>query len=531
MQVDNAGTAPPPGGDSGAGGGGTASSDAMQVDGLPVFNMDTRGRGAATAGSAAAEGAFGGAPFAFPMHGMAQMRMPADFPMGGAPGGGTVDMAGMVLQVDMTGDGGQPSGVQTTGFSNMSEMLAGLLNAPPRGASGPQTGGGGRAVADTTPAAARGNTPPAEAPAGDTTTPAAAHASPVRHVQSPQDLQQAMSTLAMNLSRDLDRQRSRALSDEERQSETEQLSLQYLQQVPELMRNVAPRATASIQSLLENLGHPSPSVSGAGEAAAGDRATSPVALPSPPPPAARATVSSPPLDAAPAEGAPETAASAPSPAPVAAAEKGASPAGPEKDAAAGRSSAEATGAQATTSAGNAAEKRSPKGLARGLKRRPADSKASGSKGASASMPAARPTAGAPTPPSDSLMAMMSAVANSGAASTAGPRAPPAAASAAAAPAGGDGLAGLMQSMMPMMNNMLGGRGPSAGSARSGPGAQPPRQLSEVLKDVLGPNEGQAWAATVRKDRKAMAQQKKVAAHSAAYTAGAPPRSEGGGGLF
>jgi hypothetical protein len=571
----------------------------MQVDGLPIFNDDTR----SSSGQRRAESALfrGAVPIGFPVTGtgMARMQMPPQFAMMRGAGGG-MDMSGMVVQVEMSGEDGTPASVQTAGFGNIGDFLSTLMRQdvppeaqeapPPTVAATPDAPASSSAPATVAapqsaglraapaPAACQGP-PLGEAPAvggedesaeEELATPGVARSSATHNVNSQRDLQEAMSMLAMNLSRDLDRQRSLALSDEERLSETEQISLQYLQQVPELMRNVAPRATASIQSLLANLGHPSPSGSRGGERGPSPAALHPSAATAP---VAPAPPEAPPsqLPAAPNDAELDTSAlrtpcaseDLPSRAlhvPAAAGDDGAaatqttavaaSAADLSAEAAAG-----AAGAEVPASAAASTSKRTPKGLSRGLKRRADQRGAAVDAQAASAVPACSSGAGggagvasciqAPgglgMAAANPLMAMMAATGNGGGG------APPASlSSTAATPAGGADFASMMQSMMPMVSNMLGGGGgggspgggtvpPAAGrgatSTARAVGPQIKRKAADVLRDVLGEKDGKVWADKIKRDQKILAKQHTGGEHSDAYTAGAPPEIDSGGGLF
>jgi hypothetical protein len=504
----------------------------VQVEGLPIFTQHTRPEGGGPMGPGAGmfgPVAFGGIP-GFPI------AFGGDDGLSGLGGGLGTAVGGMVVELGISGEGTTPTSVRASGFGDVSGVLRTLFDphaSAPSTQDGPQTANTAPGdVEEATLASSPQQTleqAPFEAPqASPTMTPqrdssrgtAPLPAPNAANVQSPHDLQHAMATLAMRLSHDLDSHRSHELSDDERQTITERISLQYLQQVPDLMQVVAPRAGAHIQSLLVNLGHAphSPSLSTDAPVERGARdgtersVVSPVTLAQPSYPSATDLHL-----AAGATGATASKADAAEEHVVDAemhasdedfqdAQEAALEPNEEKSNAAASLPVAGIPDEVAPMPGPSGQQRprpksSPQGLGGGLKRRKNGRPDGGesrlahaspsalqapNRNAGASMgmgtTAANPlqglmtamTAGGlpgatPNPQSaaaNPLQSLMAAMTAGGPPSAASGSQIAASAADGAPPVAGDGLASLMQSMMPMMNSMLGG-GASGASGRSG----------------------------------------------------------------
>ena len=585
-----------------------AHSSEQQVQDLPIFNQDP--------GTAGASGA-PAMPTGMPLAGIhiSSSIVTGDLPFrnvaraeGGAAGGaagtagsgaeargmdgmpnpdGTTDVGGMIIQLELPQDGGSVTSIQTAGIGQLGSVLQNMMQEQLafareriRDLGGNDAGAGGAAgpgapSGATAPGAlGTSSADPDDAPAGGAETADMAPSSSDAGSTAALSLPTQVLRLTQQLVSDVRRQQ--ALPEQERAGEAARLTRQYLQQVPDMLRQALPQAAAGVDEFMQRGQGP--------DAPAPADATAPSAPVHEAPAATPAAPDADPVpDPAPPAG--PDAAAAPDPTAVASGSGAAQDkvsaetlaadfkaAMEQFSAGASTSSAASAGASSSarsSQAGTSMPKRpEPKGLAGGLKPRKPRSAAPAAAATGA-------TPGSAPPPSSALV----------------PSIPAPAATAGGAGAGGGGaldmllplmqspqmqgmaqqmmqspqmqgmadqmssgetdLGSLMQSMMPMVSSMFGGAPPgqdqagssavagrgtrSAGAGSSQANSMPAAgsaEMKAMLVQQLGAEEAARWQKVLKEDKGAMQRAGKSAREcSSAYAAGSTRDAEGDKGFM
>ena len=505
---------------------------------------------------------------------------------------GSTDVGGMIIQLELPQDGGSVTSIQTTGIGQLGSVLQNMMQEQLAFARerlrDQASGGAGTGGATVAPAASGtavgsvgGSAPSAAAadPPSDVPASAAriAQPGPGRGASSAA-AEVALPTRVLRLTQQLvsDVRRQQALPQEDRDAEAARLTREYLQQVPDLLRQALPQAAAGVNEFLQRAqgsGRDTAPVatSTATTADAGaqtlpvvaDAMSDPIPDPIPElvPEAPVAAVA----EAAPASSSRAVADDGKVQPPAEVAEQAPGIRNAVQQPAAGASTSD--GADAGTSSGSQSKagpslpkRPAPKGLAGGLKVRkprsstgavPGPGPASGPPVASAVAPGApvMPAAaggGGGGSPLDALMPLMQSPQMQQMLSS-----PQVQGMAEQMSSGNADLGSLMQSMMPMVSSMLGGGGAgqdglgasgpggrvsrSAGASSSQASSMPPAgspEMKAVLVQELGAEEAARWQKIIKDDKSLMHQSGKSARqHSSAYAAGSIKDAEGDKGFM